>query len=129
MFHFRVSDPDVRHRIGRLLAPVEPWGRWGEALELDGDPGGMTSLTMTQPSPGRAGRRGHVNVTVEPSVRIGDGQSGVYVRVNDHYALGSDDSEGRAQLLGFLERDFESSIKNSEGIVDRIMSLAADREG
>ena len=27
--HFRVRNPAERDRIGRTLAPVEPWGRWG----------------------------------------------------------------------------------------------------
>ena len=46
--HFLVNSLDERDRIGRLLAPVEPWGDWGKQLQPDGRHGGMTSLTMTQ---------------------------------------------------------------------------------
>ena len=29
VMHFDVQSPAVRDRLGRILAPVEPWGRWG----------------------------------------------------------------------------------------------------
>ena len=46
--HFLVNSFAERDRVGRLLAPIEPWGDWGEQLDPDGRHGGMTSLTMTQ---------------------------------------------------------------------------------
>ena len=49
--HFRVKSLAERDRIGRTLAPVEPWGAWGQDLGLDGRQGGMTSLTMTRLNP------------------------------------------------------------------------------
>ena len=126
--HFRVAGPVEQDRIGRMLAPVEPWGSWREELELDGDHGGMTSLTMAQLRPAGRPPGGQVNVTVEPSVRIDGGRSGIRVSVNDHYAVGSADTEGRTQLMGFLEDGFDSSIRRSDGVIDHIMSLATGRE-
>jgi len=127
--HFRVADQDTRDQIGRKLAPTEPWGRWRDELDLDNNHGGMNSLTMAQLRPVGRPEGGQVSVTVEPSGRIANGRSGIYVRINDHYAIGNDDLEGRMQLMGFLESDFESSIRRSDDIIDHIMSLASDREG
>ena len=126
--HFRVAGQVERDRIGRLLAPVEPWGRWRGDLGLNSDYGGMTSLTMAQSRPAGRPLGGQLNVTVEPSNRIADGRSGIYVRINDHYAIGSDDIEGRLQLVGFLEDGFDSSIQRSNDIINHIMSLDTDRE-
>jgi hypothetical protein len=53
--HFSVGSFDVRDKIGRLLAPHEPWGEWGP--KISGDPenpqvrGGMRSLLMSQLDP------------------------------------------------------------------------------
>ena len=127
--HFRVGNQVERDRIGRLLAPVEPWGPWKDQLGLGSEYGGMTSLTMAHTRPDGRSPGGQVAVTVEPSVRIGDGRSGIYVRVNDHYTIGSEDLEGRAQLMTFLEDGFESSINRSNGIIDHIMSLKDIRVG
>ena len=72
--HFRVGSLAERDRIGRALAPVEPWGRWGVELGLDGEHGGMTSLIMSQIRPEGRPPGGRINVKVEPSSRIGDGR-------------------------------------------------------
>ena len=85
--HFSVSSFSERDRIGRLLAPVKPWGDWGKKLEPDGKHGGMTSLTMRQVNPEGRPPGGQVNVTVEPSNKIGEDRPGVYVRINDHYTM------------------------------------------
>lgn len=122
--HFRVASFAERDRIGRALAPVEPWGRWGVELGLDGEHGGMTSLTMSQIRPEGRPQGGRINVKVEPSSRIGDGRSGIFVEVNDHYAVHGTDTGGSSQLMGFLDRDFDTSIRRSDGIIDHIMSLA-----
>ncbi len=127
--HFRVTDQATRDRIGRILAPPEPWGGWKDELDLGGEYGGMKSLTMSQFSPAGRPPGGQMNVTVEPSARIGSGRTGIYVNVNDHYAAGSGGPDARTELLGFLENDFDSSIQRSEGIVDHVMSLATNREG
>ena len=125
--HFRVAGSTERERIGRTLAPVAPWGRYVQDLDLEGESGGMTSITMSQLQFKGRPAGGQVNITVEPSNRIGEGRSGVYVRINDHFAVDSADAGGLMQLIGFLENSFDNSIRRSGGIVDHIMSLA--REG
>ena len=121
--HFRVKSFAVRDQMGKTLAPVEPWGALGRDLGLDGEHGGMTSLTMSQVSPQGRPTGGKINVTVEPSNRIDQGL-GVYVLVNDHYA-NDDASPGAGErLMGLFEDNFDTSLKRSDSIVDHIMSLA-----
>ncbi len=121
--HFRVKNQVERDNIGKLLAPIEPWGPWKDELKFDDVYGGMTSLTMSQNRlPDRP--QGSINITVEPSLRIADMQSGIYVRINDHYAIESTDTEGQVKSIKFLEDRFEESIKRSDGIVDHVMSLS-----
>lgn len=123
--HFRTGSSAERDRIGRTLAPVAPWGRCGQKLGLDGEHGGMTSLRMSQLRPEGRPPGGQINVTVEPSNRIGHG-SGVYVGVNDHYRIDRDDARGRARLMGFLYDNFDTSLRRSDDIIDHIMSLAKE---
>ena len=111
-----------------VLAPVEPWGTLGEELGLDGEHGGMTSLTMSQVEPKGRPAGGRINVQVEPSKRIGGGRTGVYVQVNDHYALADTDSNSAAPSMELLEINFEPSMIRSEAIIDHIMSLVPRRE-
>lgn len=124
--HFQVRDSAARDRIGRSLAPVDPWGVWSDKIGLNGDQGGMSSLTMSGANPeGRA--EGHrINVTVESSNRVGQGRLGVYVAINDHYAVDSDSPRAGQHLIGLLEANFTRSLNRSTEIVDQIMSLAED---
>ena len=125
--HSRVGSLAARDRIGRALAPVEPWGPWRQELELDGKHGGMTSLTMSQLRPKGRPSGGMINIKVEPSPRIGDGE-GVYVQVNDHYAVTDAASGGVAELMRSLDEHFDESIRRSDDIIDHIMSLAREPE-
>ena len=124
--HFRAPDAAARDRVGRMLAPVEPWDQCTELLQLGGDQNGMVSLSMRQSQPEGRPPGGQINVTVEPSARIGDGRLGIYVQVNDHYVIDNAAADGRAELLGFLGDGFESSIRRADGIVDHVMALALD---
>lgn len=126
--HFRVQDLSERDRIGRTLAPVEPWGAWGQDLGLDERQGGMTSLTMTRLNPEGRPNGGQINVTVEPSHRIGEGRTGVYVRVNDHYAVDNAELGTAERLMELFEDNFDKSLKRSNDIIDHIMSLAKKTE-
>ncbi len=122
--HFLVRDFTERDRIGRTLAPVEPWGEWSHDLQPDARHGGMTSLTMTQVKlPGRS-PGDHMGVTVQPSNRVGEGERGVYVQVNDHYM--TEDPDGRTateEIVDLLEKSFDESIRRAEKIIDHVMSL------
>lgn len=124
--HFCVKNMAERNRIGRKLAPVEPWGCLGKELGLDSEHGGMRLLRMSQTHPAGRPQGGEINVTVEPSARIGEERPGIHIGVNDHYEAESERSEGRTQLIDFLEEGFESSIRRGDEIIDHIMSLATD---
>ena len=125
--HFTVRNFDERCRLGRLLAPVEPWGDWGKKLEPDGEHGGMTSLTMTQLNPEGRPPGGQVNVKVEPSTRIGQGRRGVYVHVNDHYAIEESSSQiASNEIVTLLEENFDESLLRADEIIDHVMSLTGE---
>ena len=125
--HFRVRDISARDRIGRKLAPVEPWGVWGRQLGDSGRQGGMTSLTMGQVTVEGRPAGDQINVTVEPSNRMSEGAPGVYVGVNDHYTAGeADGHESGRRLMEILEQNFDSSVACGENIIDHIMSLVED---
>ena len=125
--HFLVRDFTERDRIGRTLAPVEPWGEWSHDLQPDARHGGMTSLTMTQVKlPGRS-PGDYLGVTVQPSNRVGEGERGVYVQINDHYM--AEDPDGRTateEIVDLLEKSFDESIRRAEKIIDHVMSLRGE---
>ena len=122
--HFLVESFDERDQLGRLLAPTDPWGEWGKKLEPDGSHGGVTSITMRQVDPEGRPPGGQINVTVEPSNRIGRGRLGVYVRVNDHYTIENVESElGTSKIVELLEENFDESLRRADQIIDHIMSL------
>ena len=126
--HFQVGSLAARDQLGRILAPMEPWGAWRQELGLDGEQGGMTSLTMTQVDPEGRPAGGRVNVKVEPSARIGNGRTGVFVGVNDHYAVDGAGPSATEHLMDLFEANFQTSLSRSEQIIDHIMSLVANRE-
>ena len=122
--HFSVRTFGERDRLGRSLAPVEPWGDWGKELGSDGSHGGMTSITMSQVNPEGRPPGGQVNVTVEPSNRIGQGRLGVYVRVNDHYTIENVESQmATSEIITLLEENFDESLRRADQIIDHIMLL------
>lgn len=125
--HFPVQSPAKRDRLGRALAPVEPWKAVEQDLGFAGKHGRMTSLTMSQLCPQGRPAGGQINVKVEPSVRIADDR-GVYVRVNDHYVVDSDGPRSGERFMTLLTDNFETSLRRSDGIVDHIMSLATTSE-
>ena len=126
--HFRVRSPAERDRIGRTLAPVEPWEALGSNLELAGEQCGMTSLTMSQIDPPGRARGGRINVTVEPSSQIDDPRLGVYVGINDHYPIDETGPGTSERLMGVLEENFDVSLRRGEAIIDHVMSLAEEQE-
>ena len=121
--HFLVRSREERDQIGRTLAPIEPWGSWAKLLDTDGSKGGMTSLTMTQVDPEDRPTGGRINVKVEPSLRVGDGQTGVYININDHYQRPTESDGNTDILMPLLDQDYENSIRRSDTIIDHLMSL------
>ena len=126
MVHFQVRSTTERDRIGKALAPVEPWGICGRNLKLDGAHGGLTSLTMSQLCPEGRLKGGSINVTIEPSVRVGE--NGIFMRVNDHYAIENTGPGASERLIKLFEVNFDTSLRRSDEIIDQIMSLAKSRE-
>ena len=122
--HFLVNSSKERDRIGRLLAPVKPWGEWGKEIEPDGMHGGMTSLTMTQLNLSDRSPNGRLNVTVQPSTKIGLEGTGIYVEVNDHFVVQDPSSQAAtSDIVQLIENNFDASIKHSEQIIDQVMLL------
>lgn len=122
--HFLVESVEDRDRLGRLLAPTEPWGDWGKKLEPDGSHGGVASITMRQVNPEGRPLGGQINVTVEPSTQIGQGRLGVYIRVNDHYTIENVENQmGTSKIVELLEENFDKSLRLADQIIDHIMSL------
>ncbi len=126
--HFQVRSLAARDQLGKKLAPVEPWGALEHVLGLDSEHGGMTSLTMSQVDPEGRPKGGSINVTVQPSKKIGQGRFGVYVQVNDHYAIDDTGPGTGERLIDLLEENFDRSLRNSENIIDHVMSLAVSKE-
>lgn len=123
--HFQVQNLEQRDRLGRRLAPTEVWGDWSEDLGTTGKQGGMTSLTMTQVSVSGRPSGDRINARVESSALLDNPETGVFVQVNDHYV--SRETEAAAYLTNSLAKNFESSLRNSDRIIDRVMSLSGQR--
>lgn len=119
--HFDVGTIDGRDRIGNRLAPKDAWGDWAPCISAGH--GGMRSLTMEQTHvEGRA--NGYIRAKVEPSVRLRDPRTGVFVEINDHYEVDDPDKvKGCDGIIALLEDCFEESLHRSEWIVDQIMRL------
>jgi hypothetical protein len=109
--HWKPASEDEWHKLGDALAPKE---FWEPELEL----AGMQSLTV------RGVRRdlwsGHVNVTVQPSVRV---VGGTYAQVNDHFGLRRVDRQpqGREEFLNpaFLEsQNVQPSAENAQSALE-----------
>ncbi|MCY3941826.1 MAG: hypothetical protein OXG29_12200 [Gammaproteobacteria bacterium] len=122
--HFTVRNAAERDRIGRALAPIQPWGKWGERIQQGSERGGMTSLTMSQIAPKGREKTDQINVTVEPSTRVGEGHLGIYVSVNDHFAIDAAEPGSAERLMELFGKEFDASLKRSETIIDQVMSLA-----
>ena len=124
--HFRLQTPEQRIALGRALAPVGPWGTFGNRMEPDkkGRVGGMVSLTMQELNfDDRPG--GHRNVKIEPSIQL-HSAAGVYMQVNDHYTLELADGVGAEAVMSLLEKSFDKSIIEAKRIVAEMMKFASE---
>ena len=121
--YFRVNSIDARTRLGRSLAPIDPWGKFGR--EMDAEPsaliGGLRSLTMTRKSRGSSVRI-DTNAQIEPSVRIDDG-TGVNMNINFHHDLENlPDVYGSENAMQILTDRFEDEMDEAEIIINNIMA-------
>jgi hypothetical protein len=124
--HFSVGSEEIRDRIGKTLAPNEPWGEFGRAIAAtkSAGRGGCIDVTMYLPTSGD-GFKGHMQVSVQPSARI-KGNIGIYVQTNDHYDVGKlEEITDCTAIMKLLIDNFEKSVQFSDSIIDHLMSLAA----
>jgi hypothetical protein len=123
--HFKFKDAATRERIGRLLAPRDPWGEFGKRSSGGTGPkhGGLQSMSLIQRDVSdRPG--GWILTKIEPSARIAAETSGVYMEVNDHYDSKDWPSPKDAQeIVKMLEAKFDQSLQCSENIINQIMGL------
>ncbi len=118
--HFSVGSEERRNAIGRLLAPIGPWGEWSTEWRdrLPPNRSGMVNVSVLEAIPEDPhGRR--ITATVQPSVMIAN-SAGIYTAINDHREL--KDGNG-AQLAALLEEQFDKSIERSEWIIGQVMKL------
>ena len=122
---FLVKDKKEMDRIGRALAPLEPWGELGKQLGFHEEQGGMTTLTMTRNAPDGRAAGDQINVRVEPSKSLANnGKIGVFVGINDHHTLTETTAQETApKLMKALKDNFNPSLKRSGQIVDHVESL------
>lgn len=124
--HFDVGSFERREMIGNILAPKDAWGEWGPKItgsQSLAEHGGLRSLTMQQKKSDDK-IPGYINAKVEPSSKIGQGATGIFMEVNDHFELAkSKEADGCQEIVSLLLRDFETSIRNSEWIIDQVMRL------
>jgi hypothetical protein len=124
LMHFNIGDEATRNRIGKLLAPHEPWGQWAQAIEGRSAKvrGGMRSLVMQQQDLDDR-KKGQIQAKIEPSSRI-EGGAGILMEVNDHYEVEDpDQNQGCEELIELLDQKFDDSIKRSDWIINQIMKL------
>ena len=127
--HFALDSIDQRAQLGRALAPVEPWGEWGQSLnnENPAQIGGMIRVVMEETHPTDR-QKGYRRVYIEPSVRSEyvDRLVGVYMAVNDHYEVDEAGDLGSSKAMEILAEKFDSSINKSKSIVASMMDYAGE---
>lgn len=126
--HFRLSSMSSRTRLGRVLAPIEPWGEYGHGMDTDdvAFTGGLQSLMMRQMSQWN-GHTLETNVTVEPSVKITD-NTGVYMHVNCHHFLADlPTGHGSEQAMTLLTERFEKATEEAETIIEAMMKMGKEQ--
>ena len=119
ILHFDTGSFEAREAYAQKLAPREPWGEWGAAIEGTPDGpghGGLTSITMRQ-NTRPDGRPGAIIVRLEPSNRLQT--SGIFAMVNDHYQFS--EATDSAPAMEVIETGWDASLSYSEYIINSIM--------
>ena len=127
--HFKLPSISSRIKLGRMLAPIEPWDDFGRGMDTDdlNLTGGLQNLTMRRKSSFR-GMEFLTNVTIEPSVRV-EGNTAVYMHVNAHHALADiPDGHGSEMAMTLLAERFELALEEADTIIDTIMTKGRDNE-
>lgn len=124
--HVTYSCRSAKQRIelGRVLAPLAPWGKFGKRIEDSpvAQTGGILSMTMQENNlPDR--KSGHRRVEVEADNDAG--RKRVMIGVNDHFELlKPDDVEGSAEIIAILQDRFDASIAESRRIINELIEVS-----
>ena len=106
--HYRLQDAAQWAYFSDELAPRT---RWSGLLENPV----MQSITMG--SPRTTGPKGHLQVRVEPSVRV---DHGVFVDINHHYDVSDEEGGGCRAMLGVLSEQWDSTFSSYRHVLSRI---------
>ena len=123
--HFAANSVAQRHALGRKLAPIEPWGSWGQSLDEPKlyEKGGLRSLTMSREwDPEQLQKRARV-VQIEPSVRadIVNRAVGVYMLINDQFELLDEmDTVTPEKCVNWLFETFDEFITFAKSTVNEL---------
>jgi hypothetical protein len=126
--HFQLKDNAARTKLGRILAPIEPWGFLASEMESKKPElvGGLLSLTMRSVdiAPEFATTK---NIRVEPSSQI-KGNNSVYLQANFHFdnfaaADSKDFALGARPAIDLLASQFQNRVNEAEVIFDQVMGL------
>lgn len=105
--HFRVASDEIYHNAGHRLAPKDIW-------EGVLDSPGLTRIMMRE-SVRRDGKRGYIDVRIEPSAEV---MPGLFITVNDHYECdASQEVIGCDKVLTILKDDWEVATARAEEII------------
>lgn len=127
-YHETFTLPNIatREKLGRQLAPIEPWGEFGLRMESDNPKllGGMSSLEMQEFICRHRSDTDFRKVSITAS-RTPDPFCSVSMRVNDHYNPVEESPENNSQrLIDILNLEFENSIRQAKLIVGSMKTYA-----
>lgn len=123
--HFETGSMEIRNKVGYELAPLTPWGKFGDkiaAINQENDiarMGGMLSLHLKIPRE-KSEPKGGSSVRVEPSSRLNT--SGIFMLVNDHFDIEKDNQSAQSACTS-LRANWETSLNFCNSCIDQVMSL------
>ena len=126
--HFKLNSMSSRIQLGRKLAPIEPWGQYGDGMDTAKESltGGLQSLVMKRKSL-VDDNIFETNVTIEPSAKIQD-NTGVYMNVNEHHLLNDlPNGYGSEQAITLLTNRFEPALEEADTIIESMMTTGQDQ--
>jgi hypothetical protein len=123
--HFRASSNERRMEIGRQVAPLGPWGAFGDRISqgIGENAGGMMSLRMREMR-NEDEHKGHVEARIEPSNAL-DSTTGIFIGVNRHVELREyDEVDGALPALQKLDQIFEVALAEADQIINQFLEKA-----
>ena len=105
--HYRLASAEDWQYVSNELSPKHRW-----SMLLDSPD--MRSLTMT--SPRAEGPMGHLQITLEPSVRV---EHGIFVGINNHYEINADEVGCRA-MLNTLHAEWDKTFAEYKDVLRRM---------